>query len=184
MGTASCRLPDETTVAALVVTNPVGSCVDPGTGEPYAARHCLPGDLPPLRRPDEGDLAAAREAAAALPPDRPAPFATTLAVVATDATLTKAQCARVAGVGHDGMARAIHPVHSMFDGDTVFTLATGDRPAPDPVAHHRLLGAAADCVTRAVARALLAAETTTTPWGTLRSYREVFPSALDLGSGS
>ena len=59
------------------------------------------------------------------PPSGPPPLATTLAVVATDATLTKAQCAKVSGIGHDGMARAIRPVHTMFDGDTVFTLATG-----------------------------------------------------------
>jgi L-aminopeptidase/D-esterase-like protein len=92
--------------------------------------------------------------------------------------MTKAQCAKLAGAGHDGLARAINPVHSMFDGDTVFTLATGARPAPDPLAFHLLFAAAGDCVTRAVARALLAAETTTTPWGTMRSYRDAFPSAL------
>ena len=55
------------------------------------------------------------------------PLATTLAVIATDATLTKAQCLKVSGIGHDGFARAINPVHTMFDGDTVFTLATGSR---------------------------------------------------------
>ena len=81
-------------------------------------------------------------------------------MIATDATLTKAQCAKVSGIGHDGLARAINPVHTMFDGDTIFTLATGSAPAPDPVAFHALLEAAATCVTRAVARAVLAAETT------------------------
>ena len=73
-------------------------------------------------------------------------------MIATDATLTKAQCAKVSGIGHDGLARAINPVHTMFDGDTVFTLATGGGAAPDPVAFHALLEAAATCVTRAVAR--------------------------------
>ena len=58
--------------------------------------------------------------------------ATTLAVVATDATLTKAQCAKLSGAGHDGMARALNPVHTMFDGDTVFTLATGGRARAGP----------------------------------------------------
>ena len=72
----------------------------------------------------------------------PPPLATTLVVLATDATLTKAQCQKVSGIGHDGMARAINPVHTMFDGDTVFTLATCDRDAPDPVAFHALLEAA------------------------------------------
>ena len=140
--------------------NAFGSTVDPATGELYAARHCLPGDLPPMRLPDPAEVAAARSAAAALPtPFKPA-LATTIGVIATDATLTKAQCAKVSGIGHDGLARAINPVHTMFDGDTIFTLATGSAPAPDPVAFHALLEAAATCVTRAVARAVLAAETT------------------------
>ena len=58
---------------------------------------------------------------------RPA-MATTIGLIATDATLTKAQCQKVAGIGHDGMARAINPVHTLFDGDTLFTMATGARP--------------------------------------------------------
>jgi len=178
IGSASLVMDDGTTVAALVAVNAVGSCVDPATGEVWAARHCLPGDLPGLRRPDPAELADALEAAAALDETRRAPLATTIGVLATDATLTKAQCAKVAGIGHDGLARAINPVHTMFDGDTLFTLATGARPAPDPVQLHALLEAAADCVTRAVARGVLAAETTNTPWGTMRSYRDAFPSAF------
>ena len=140
--------------------NAFGSAVDPATGELYAARHCLPGDLPPMRLPDAAEVAAARSAAAALQtPFKPA-LATTIGVIATDATLTKAQCAKVSGIGHDGLARAINPVHTMFDGDTIFTLATGSAPGARPVAFHALLEAAATCVTRAVARAVLAAETT------------------------
>jgi L-aminopeptidase/D-esterase-like protein len=178
IGSASAVLDDGTTVAALVAVNAVGSCVDPATGEVWAARHCLPGDLPALRRPAPAELAAALEAAAALEETRRAPLATAIGVIATDVTLTKAQCAKVAGIGHDGLARAINPVHTMFDGDTLFTLATGERPAPDRVQLHALLEAAADCVTRAVARGVLAAETTSTPWGTMRSYRDAFPSAF------
>jgi putative pantetheine hydrolase len=150
--------------------------VDLATGELYAARHCLPGDLPALRRPDPAELAAARSAAESATTRglRPPPLATTLVVVATDATLTKAQCQKVSGVGHDGLARAVNPVHTMVDGDTVFTLATGGRDAPDPDAFHALLEAAGDVVTRAVGRAILAAEST----HGLRSYRDAFPSAL------
>ncbi|MFC6287813.1 P1 family peptidase [Nocardioides sp. GCM10027113] len=173
VGTCAAPLPDGSTVGALVVANPIGSCVDPATGELYAARHCLPGDLPPLRRPDAEELEAARLAGGAVTP-YPAPLATTLVVLATDATLTKAQCAKVSGIGHDGLARAIDPVHTMFDGDTVFTLATGGRAAPDPAAFHELLTVAARCVTRAVARAVLAAESA----GGIRSYRDALPSAL------
>ena len=146
VGTASAKLPDGATVGALVVVNAAGSTVDLATGELWAARHCLPGDLPQMHRPDLAELAAAHERSAI-----PGQLATTLAVIATDATLTKAQCQKVSGIGHDGMARAIDPVHTMFDGDTVFTLATGDRPAPDAIAFHALLATAATTVTRAIA---------------------------------
>lgn len=175
VGTASAALADGTTVGALVVANPAGSAVDPATGDLYAARHCRSGDLPDLRRPDPAELEAARAAASAgaTGPFQP-PLATTLVVLATDATLTKAQCQKVSGIGHDGLARAVNPVHTMLDGDTVFTLSTRAGPAPDPVAFHALLDAAGTCVTRAVARAVLAAEST----HGLRSYRDAFPSAL------
>lgn len=170
LGTASYHLPDGTTVGALVAVNAAGSTVDLATGELWAARHCLPGDLPPMRRPDAAELAAATERA-----ELPGQLATTLAVIATDATLTKAQCQKVSGIGHDGMARAINPVHTMFDGDTVFTLATGVGEGPDPFAFHALLEAASGCVTRAVARAMVAAGSA----GGMRCYREAFPSAFD-----
>lgn len=173
VGSASATLPDGSVVGALAVVNAVGSAVDPATGELWAARHCLDGDLPGLRRPDVADLDAARHRAAEQPEPRP-PLATTLVVLATDLTLTKAQCQKVSGLGHDGLARAINPVHTMFDGDTVFTLATGERPAPDPAAFHALLTVAGDAVTRAVARGVLAAGSS----AGRRAYRDAFPSAL------
>ena len=83
--------------------------------------------------------------------------ATTLAVVATDVALPKAGCQKLAGVGHDGLARALSPVHTAFDGDTVFALATGERPAVTGVDEVELQTAAADCVARAIVRAVLAA---------------------------
>ena len=169
VGTTSTQLADGTTLGALVVVNAAGSAVDPATGELWAARHCRPDDLPPLRRPDASELAAAHERSPV-----PGQLATTLAVIATDATLTKAQCQKVSGIGHDGMARAINPVHTMFDGDTVFTLSTGAGAAPDPFGFHALLDAAATCVTRAIARAMVAAESA----GGMRSYREAFVSAF------
>jgi L-aminopeptidase/D-esterase-like protein len=174
VGSASARLEDGSTVAALAVVNAVGSPLDPATGELWAARHCEPGDLPPLRRPDPAEVAAYAAMSAGTGPAPNPGQATTLVVLATDATLTKAQCAKVSGLGHDGLARAIDPVHTMLDGDTVFTLATGTRAAPDLLAFHALLSAAGTCVTRAVARAVLAAEST----HGLRSYREAFPSAF------
>jgi putative pantetheine hydrolase len=180
VGSASVVLADGTTVAVLVVVNSSGSCVDPLTGELYAARFGLPGEFTTLLLPDADEVAAARAAAetVAIPGRARSAFATTIGVVATDANLTKAQCAKVSGIAHDGMARAIRPVHTMFDGDTVFTLATGDRGAPDPLAFHALLDAAGDCFTRAIGRAMLAAESVETPAGRWRSYRDAFPSAF------
>jgi len=180
VGSASVVLADGTTVAALVVVNSFGSCVDPLTGELYAARFGLPGEFAGLSVPDLDEVAAARAAAAVAtrPGGQRGALATTIGVVATDATLTKAQCAKVSGIAHDGMARGIRPVHTMFDGDTVFTMATGDRAAPDPLAFHAVLDAAGDCFTRAIGRAMLAAESVETPAGRWRSYREAFPSAF------
>ena len=180
VGSASVVLAGGTTVAALVVVNSHGSCVDPHTGELYAARFGLPGEFTELLLPDAAEVAAARAAAdaAARPDGLRYALATTIGVVVTDAILTKAQCAKVSGIAHDGMARGIRPVHTMFDGDAVFTMATGDRGAPDPLAFHALLDAAGDCFTRAIGRAMLAAESVQTPAGRWRSYRDAFPSAF------
>jgi putative pantetheine hydrolase len=180
VGSASAVLADGTTVGALVVVNAVGSCVDPTTGELYAVHFGLPGEFPTLAAVCDDDLRAAHDRADAegrVTGMRPA-LATTIGVIATDATLTKAQCAKVAGIGHDGLARAIRPAHTMLDGDTLFTLATGARPAPDLFAVQALLDVAGDCVTRAVGHAILTAESVTTPAGELRSYRDAFPSAF------
>jgi L-aminopeptidase/D-esterase-like protein len=77
---------------------------------------------------------------------------TTLAVVATDARLTKAQARRLAVMAQDGLARAIHPVHTPLDGDVVFAIATGRVPLADPVFDLARLGdAAARTLARAVA---------------------------------
>src|ERR1035437_8727929 len=115
VGSASVVLADGTTVAALVVVNSFGSCVDPATGELYAARFGLPGEFTQLLLPDVAEGGAARLAgdaragAAGLGLLGPA-LATTIGVVATDATLTKAQCAKVSGIAHDGMAPRPPPV--------------------------------------------------------------------------
>ncbi|GAB3442719.1 P1 family peptidase [Phycicoccus ginsengisoli] len=180
VGSASAVLEDGTTVAALVAVNALGDAVDPATGEPYATRLGLGDEFAALAPPDPTDVEAARGRAAAAYADRPIRpgTATTIGVIATDATLTKGQCQKVSGLGHDGLARAIHPVHTLLDGDALFTLASGARPAPDLPALHALMVAAGDCVTRAVGHALLAATTTTTADGELRSYRDAFPSAV------
>ncbi len=189
IGSASVVLSSGVTVAALVAVNAAGSPLDPRTGEMLGARLLLPddGDAP---RPDT----AARDAllAATAPRPMPSDFGradaadprdaaaitnTTLAVVATDATLTKAQCTKMSQVAQDGLARAINPVHTMFDGDTVFGVATGARPAPDVAGLFGIVVAAADVVSRAIVRAVLAARTTSTDAGS-------WPSWLDVMAGS
>src|SRR5690606_25752110 len=85
---------------------------------------------------------------------------TTIGVVATDAVLTKVQANRLASVAHDGLARAINPVHTMSDGDALFTLATGRVPLQGDAPGLTVLGTlAAEVVARATLRAVRAAQT-------------------------
>lgn len=97
-------------------------------------------------------------------------------MVATDADLSKAQAQKLAGTAHDGIARAVRPVHLLNDGDTVFALATGARPldAESPLALNDLLAAGADMVTRAIVRAVRAAESVEGPGGAWPSYEELY----------
>jgi L-aminopeptidase/D-esterase-like protein len=157
------------TVTALCVVNAAGSAVDPQTGELWAARHLTADDAVPPALPAERDALLARLAAAAAPPT----LNTTIGAVWTDATLSVAQCSKLAAVAHSGLARAIRPTHGMTDGDTFFGLSTTERPTPDLAGLQVLLTAAADAVTRAVGNAVLAAETVTTAAGTYRAYRDV-----------
>jgi L-aminopeptidase/D-esterase-like protein len=183
IGSASALLDDGTTVAALVALNSFGAPYDERTGELLAARHGLADEFAHVGAPTSAEVAAARARADAAhegQPVRPG-LATTIGVIATDATLTKAQCQKVSGLGHDGLARAVHPVHTLLDGDTLFTLATGERPAPELVALHALMVAAGDCVTRAVGHAVLAAESVANGVVDLRSWRDAFPSAVRMG---
>ena len=84
---------------------------------------------------------------------------TTIAIVATDAALSKAQTKELAVIAQDGFARAIYPAHTTLDGDTVFAAATGRRPLADPVNEVTELGAiAANALARAVARAVFEAK--------------------------
>ncbi len=173
VGTASSHRSDGPTVGALVVVNAMGSTVDPSTGLLWAAT----GD-PGLSRALHG----AHPAHPAVT-SKPTPgLNTTVGVVATDAPLTKAQCRKLAEAGQDGMARAIRPCHTMFDGDTVFGLSTADSAqATSPADLNDLLAAAADCLSRAVGRAMLAATSTATAAGSWRSYRDLHLSRTGGG---
>jgi L-aminopeptidase/D-esterase-like protein len=166
VGTASAVLPDGSTVAALVVANPVGSVLDPADGTLAGARYGLPGEFDHLRPPTRQEIEAWK-------PEKTPSFNTTIGVVATDRTLTKAQCGKLAAVAHDGLARAIRPAHTMTDGDTIFALAACARPAPTQDEFQDVLAAAADVFSRAVAHAILAA----TGREGAPAYLDVFPSA-------
>ncbi|KAA6224175.1 peptidase S58 family protein [Streptomyces albofaciens JCM 4342] len=200
IGTTSLVLPSGVTVAALAAVNAAGSVVDPGTGALYgrygeqahAAEHGTPVTPSPevhaaaRRRLAEARSASERRSATSVRP----PLNTTLAVVATDAALNRAQAQKLAGIAHDGLARAVRPAHLLNDGDTVFALATGDRPlvpeeaAADPAfgvhaeagALNEILAAGAEALTRAVVKAVLAAETVDTPGGCFPSYRDLYPA--------
>jgi L-aminopeptidase/D-esterase-like protein len=99
---------------------------------------------------------------------------TTLAVVATNAKLNKAQCKRLAVMAQSGLSRAIYPVHTPLDGDVVFAAATGAKALPDPVFSLSELGMlAANVLARAVARGVYEATTLEFP-GAVRSWRDQF----------
>lgn len=178
VGTASVVLPGGATIGALVVCNSLGEVVG-ADGTFHAARLLHPQDAAGLGTPTTQELAASAAAADQVPPapvGRPG-LATTIGVLATDLTLTKAQCAKLAGIGQDGIARAIDPAHTMLDGDTLFGLATCARPSPDLQEFHTVLTLAPHVVARAIVRAVVAARTVTTSAGTWRGYLDAFPSA-------
>ena len=139
LGTASIQLENGLTVAALVAVNAVGDVIDPATGRVVAGVRTEDGrrlaDARRLLRAGEVTQSAAGEN-------------TTIGVVATNAVLTKPQATKIAQMAHDGYARAIVPVHTPFDGDTIFAVGTGTW---DSLA---TLGAlAADVMAEAIVRA-------------------------------
>ena len=172
VGTASVVLADGRIVGALVVVNSFGSAVDPATCRFYA-EHLQIGDEFGLK-PDRQDLCAA---ATAKNGDDARSMNTTIAVVATNAPLDKAQASKMASVAQDGLARAISPVHTLYDGDTVFALSASDEPAwstHDRAADlNAVYTAAADTLSRAVVHALRAAQ----PAARWPSYCRKYPAA-------
>lgn len=152
LGTASLQLPDGSTVAALVAANPVGAVTTPGDRHFYAAPFEMDGEFGGIGPDPASGLGLSRESRKMSA--MAARANTTIAIVATNATLTKAECHRVATAAHDGIARACVPAHTPNDGDLVFALTTGARPAADVL----LTGhAAALCLSRAIARAVYTA---------------------------
>ena len=139
------------TVGALVACNALGDVVDPDNGQVIAG----------ARTEDGRSLLGIRRAILAGEQPRPllAGTNTTLAVLATDAVLTKAQAQRLAQAAHDGLARTINPVHTMSDGDTVFALGTGKAGTMPGMMVLSTL--AAEVTARAVLRAVRAAQSVT-----------------------
>ena len=156
LGSASAQTDDGVKVAALVVVNAVGT-VTVGDGPWFwAAPFEIDGEyggrgLPPSFTPDMLRMRI-KGGSAATPAEN-----TTLAVVVTDAMLTKPQARRLAMIAQTGFARAIYPVHAPMDGDVVFAAATGEKPV-DPLVGLTELGmVAANVVARAIARGVFAA---------------------------
>jgi L-aminopeptidase/D-esterase-like protein len=169
LGSASAVTSDGFTVGALIAANPFGSPVIPGTSTLWAfpleqngefgrqRAPMIPKDGSPLDLPD--DIKRALE-----------PQNTTIGVVAVDAALTTAEAERIALMAQSGLARAVRPIHTSFDGDVIFALATGRKELPEPRAAFvsRLGSLAADCAARALARGVFEATTL----GVVKSYRD------------
>ncbi|MET0336196.1 MAG: P1 family peptidase [Caulobacter sp.] len=158
LGSASADLGDGLMVGALAAVNPVGSVYMPDGETFWAWPFEQDGEFggrrpdgpmpPPAAIPDDSKLAQMGRLQAGTN--------TTIAVVAVNADLTGPECKRLAIMAQDGLARAIRPVHTPFDGDTVFSVASGAVSLGEGSARHlavaRLGSAAADCLARAIAR--------------------------------
>ena len=154
VGTASVTV-DGITVGALIACNALGDVIDPDTAQVMAG----------ARTDDGRGLRDTRRALLRGQPPQPllAGTNTTIGVVATDAILTKAQAHRLAIAAHDGLARSINPVHTMSDGDTLFSLGTGR--AGKSLGMMVLATMAAEATARATVRAVQAARSVTTADG-------------------
>jgi L-aminopeptidase/D-esterase-like protein len=171
LGSVSAVIDDALCVGALVVVNAAGSPLIPGTdvfwafpfeqGNEFGGKR-LTGPIPEI------SLDLPRDGKSRLAPG----LNTTIAIVATDADLSAPELKRVAIMATDGLARALRPVHTPFDGDTLFALTTAKNPIPGDRLREltRIGNLAADCVSRAVARGVYAAATL----GDVKSYRDRF----------
>jgi len=164
LGSASLVLPSGVSVGALVVANPHGHVALPQQKAFWAAPYemnnefggfGLPSAFDPHQIPKNEKFTSYSSMYGHADDQPPSPLGTntTIAIVATDADLSKAHLKRLAVAAQDGMARAIVPSHTQFDGDLVFSVSTAQRVVQDAVAESMLLGhAAALCLSRAIAR--------------------------------
>lgn len=151
IGSASIVTDDGYTIAAIMAVNAFGSVMIPGT-EAFWAHPFEQGEEFGGQTPDAVNFDADDWGAAKINPG--ARENTTIGLVATDAILTPADAQRLAIMAQTGLARAIRPAHTPFDGDTIFALSTAGKPLAEPtsLALTRLGSLAADCVSRAIAR--------------------------------
>jgi L-aminopeptidase/D-esterase-like protein len=154
LGSASTRLANGITVGALVAVNALGSVTWGDSRHFRAAGHEIGSEFGGLSLPPTIPLEA-REIRTKLNLGQPRDANTTIAVIATDAVLTKAEAKRLAVAAHDGFAQAIWPSHTPLDGDLVFALATGRSATTISVEDFvSLSAAAASTMARAIARAV------------------------------
>lgn len=154
LGSASLVADAGYTIGALVAVNAVGSAVVPGGAHFWAAPWEMQAEFGGLGMAPSHDAAAAQVTKLSAPGEN-----TTIAIVATDAALDQGQLLRLATAAHDGIARALVPSHTPFDGDLVFAVSTGEGPAMDFGPEAITLGhGAASCLSRAIARGVHAAQ--------------------------
>lgn len=156
LGSASVVLPSGHTVGAMMAVNALGSAAVGASRHFWAAPFEMAAEFG-----GNGTAAAQDFDPTAVPALKGGPSGnTTIGIVATDAHLSQAQAQRMATAAHDGIARALYPAHTPFDGDLIFAVSTNQHPLADEVMDPILLGhAAALCVTRAIARGIYHAET-------------------------
>ena len=154
LGTASAVTASGQTVGALVAVNSLGSVVRGREGRFWATPFCIGGEFPIVD--DRATPHATDERKVGVP--RTGRQNTTIAIVATDLHITQAQATRLATCSHDGLARAILPSHTVFDGDAIFFVSNGERRVEDVNAALFEIGHIASlCLSRAVARAVYCA---------------------------
>jgi len=144
VGTASLQLGSDITVAALVAVNCVGNVIDPKTGQTIAGSRSANG---------KGFVDLMEWCRGGIPAES---TNTTIGVIATNVVFNKAQLKKIAQMGHDGMARTINPVHTPWDGDTLFAMSTGQTQTPVDVG--RIGALAAEVVSQAILRAVTRAK--------------------------
>lgn len=181
VGSASVVLPNGYVVGAIVVLNSAGSTIDPRSCRFYAESLQM-GDEFHLR---PGSVAGCKDAASAQGHGFPSQDAkkgrmnTTIAVVATNAPLSKAMAKRMALMAQDALAIAIRPAHTLYDGDTVFAMSTGDGTALSPETQSAELNAVFVAGTDTLARAIVLAVRHASSAGARQSYCDKYPKACE-----